>query len=563
MKYRLILFFPIISTFHLQAQKENVTLFGFGDHDRVLLTWRFKDYHKRIEKFYIRRRVIGNGWKGEWAPVHKEGITPEVNGTVHLANTISDPDMLNSVVRKYEDKISSGRWKVKSNGELTVLLCNEAKLRLFNKGLDIDFDYALVAGFALVDAHIPTGDMYEYGLFVNDQDDPLSLWKWEYGTKSQVVQQLKGKCESKGANMHQLRWVSHVDKNHKLINGYSVKRAGKTLNELPIWPRVKTNELEVAYTDVFDAAKFPIHYELVPMTIFNTQAKPIPLVCEKPFDPEGLSINLMLNDKAFTWECDQTKRKYLIGFVIEKQIVKNFYKPISDTISQFSSSHQPQSLEEGVYRLRLLAKGYHKGVFSNDVTFKKEKEVNTVKAVNLLGEYKKLKDKRVIQLTWDATPDAKGYYLVRKKKDEPDSRWTQFTGLIDQASYDYVLYNYQAEWLDFGIIKVLESGCETPIIESVQVLAPTKKLPKVFTFDGEISEGVVSLSWQYDDIQDLKGFRLYKDGKLEVDEVLLTAETRTYKLKGVATKLHKWELVAITRFGVESIPSTTVYTEPD
>jgi hypothetical protein len=237
------------------------------------------------------------------------------------------------------------------------------------------------------------------------------------------------------------------------------------------------------------------------------------------------------------------------------------YKAVSGVIAPVARSFTDKtfSLPASYVQFQITA------VYKNDERFASNEKllyylpvVYAPKPANLKGTWIKEKDKTYIDLTWDSKPSSdtltRGYNLYASNRFDNKLYYEESLPLIVGNSQRYEVYNLKSNVFRFAVAAVSKYNAVGHFSYTIQVPTPSVSLPTPVIYPYSIDTAQrVMLSWNYDAIADLKGFRIYKNGNMVSSEYELKKDTRSFvtpPLKLGDTYL--FTLQAVTENGIES-----------
>jgi len=197
------------------------------------------------------------------------------------------------------------------------------------------------------------------------------------------------------------------------------------------------------------------------------------------------------------------------------------------------------------------------GLSAQELANEQIKEL-TKKPENLKGEIISKDGKQFIHLTWGDEPhddiEELEYIIFTNGFGETMA----YLGSIDirRNSYNHPAPNRFGQLYKFQVQARYEKEYaveSSPISDTLEIYVPTKKLPDLYNLFGSRENNDVTLSWKYSDrIDDLAGFRLYDNSKMIVSEKEIPAASRSYTIKLNIPGKYKFQMQAISKYGVET-----------
>lgn len=165
-------------------------------------------------------------------------------------------------------------------------------------------------------------------------------------------------------------------------------------------------------------------------------------------------------------------------------------------------------------------------------------------------------------MRWDKNTDrfTKGYRIYASFPPSTKLSWQGDIPLVLENEYKYLVTNYDPADYHFSISGISELEDESKLSNEIIVNSPSSYMPNVNIWPFKVDSNQVTLEWKYNAPSDLKGFRIYVNGKLFVDENTLNADTRKYIFTGLDFNFaYSYEIEAISKNMVlskRSIPVT-------
>jgi hypothetical protein len=197
------------------------------------------------------------------------------------------------------------------------------------------------------------------------------------------------------------------------------------------------------------------------------------------------------------------------------------------------------------------------GLFAQELTEKQIKDL-TKKPENLKAEIVTKDNKQFIHLTWGDEPHediAELEYLIYVSAFSEELA-QQASIDIRKNSYYHPAPNVFGKNYKFQVEALYEkeySYERSPISDTLEIYVPSRKLPQLYNLNGSREHNDITLSWKYSDrIDDLAGFRLYDDGVMIVSEKEIPATARNYTVKLKIPGKYKFQLQAISKYGIKT-----------
>ncbi len=182
----------------------------------------------------------------------------------------------------------------------------------------------------------------------------------------------------------------------------------------------------------------------------------------------------------------------------------------------------------------------------------------TKKPENLKGEIINKDGKQFIHLTWGDEPhdDIEELEYIIFTNGFGDEMGYLASIDIRKNSYDHPANSLFGRNYKFQVEAEYEkeySYEKSPRSDTLEIYVPTRELPTLYNLNGSRENNDVTLSWKYSDrIDDLAGFRLYRNGEMIVSEKEIPATSRSYTIKLKIPGKYKFQIQAVSKYGVKT-----------
>ncbi len=572
------LFFAIL-VIAIPAWPQDFDFFGEGHADHVKLLWVPKNWPSGLSAFQVKRRPILNNQKGAWTNVNATPVFPEMSRAKDLGNVDSDPARQNRLRNKLEGFLSSGKAKeISRQSYLQKLSSDKDAVKGLYIPIALDYDFALLNGFALVDRNPPSSQAFEYGLFLiignSEQGQPVGTFDWNYGDGPDLDMAVDLKIYPVGGSSElEARWTFdyNIYKN-KNINGFNIYRqqgngAFAKLNEAPLWATTTSTASQLSFFD--DTAQpFTVYtYAVAPQSLFGTEGPRTEAVFNPADQPVGvlppaLQVSPQNTDSQpeilFEWDFDSQKQSFIRGFVLQRRMnIEDAYENVSPDLPPSARSFSDTPPTEGeyyLYQLKVLD-DFDLNLSSNELLLFYQPMIPPPVPTGLTGVYEKSGNQQIIHLRWDANTGTAtaGYQIYSNFPPDEDLLMEGNIPLITTNNYRYEITGSKSELYRFAISAVSESGAESSLSNIAEVTTASAKLPNTNIWPFSVNGNQITLNWEYDAPPDLAGFRVFQDDVLVADENVLDKNQREWTsppLEYNAT--YNFVLQAVTVNGVES-----------
>ncbi|MBK9017120.1 MAG: hypothetical protein IPM82_25390 [Saprospiraceae bacterium] len=563
------------------AQDKPIQLFGEGGGDHVKLLWVPKSWPPGVTGFQVQRRTVSGDQRGAWAIVNATPIVPELSRSKDLTNVESDQTALARLRGKLDNYFTTNKSQETSRQSYLQKLSSDPNAV---KGLylpfALDYDFALLNGFGLVDRNIPAADSYEYGLFLmlgtQRQATPTDVFFWKYGTRPNLNLPIDLKILTAGSPSRlEIRWnfdyQTYLAQN---LNGFNLYRRSGTggfqkLNETPIWASTQDNTSQLSFFDENVQPNTAYTYAVAPLSLFGTEGQRQEVL----FDPSKLPPDkveppmLRIVEQAtgntgirFEWDFLTASQKFIRGFVLQRrENVEAAYADVSQQLpasARAATDTPPKQGEYYLYRLRVVD-DFGGNLFSNELLVFYDPQVPPPAPTGLRGEFEKEGNRQFIRLSWNPKSQGDtlttGYWLY---SNFPPSERLILEGNIPTITangYRYEIFSAKSEAYQFAVSAVGARTVESGLSNVVRVVTPSQIIPNTNIWPFSVNGNRITLNWAYDAPPDLAGFRIFQDGTQVAGEAQLGASARQWVSPPLAfNATYNFELQAVTTTGVVS-----------
>ena len=526
------------------AQYENVSLLVQSpDGKTVKLVWFFKRWNSDITGFDIKRK----DGIGDWVKLNREPIVPEISTTKNLSIVEADETEESAAKDKLFKLLASKKLEETDDSTLLHKLSTDNKaFQDLMKMLAGDYSLALITGFAYVDHTVTKKQDYQYGLFIKGTDVLLDSVLWNYGQIPDLnaVNEITSKANKKSKGV-QLMWNADVNKMRAGdVAGFNVYREGIRLNSTPIMATNNNDISEFTWSDRSANNNIPNHYSISAESLFGIEGiiKPYtynpadhPDTYEKPEVKEVTSLGYYFKEGInVKWDFPKESEHFLKGFYVEKDNMPGGYNQVSallDPSTRVFTDKSPSPVT-GYIRFRVVAvyndKTKVKGIerVYNYFPMREPPLPENIKAKGVL------KDKKfTVNISWD--PPMNGdtstdYYRIYLYNPSNNNLEPVTEKPIRTNNFNYLIGSGAAARYKFFISSIGKNKTESPLSDTIAVNAPSLEIPlpvinKILTDNNK-----AIVKWQYAEIADLKGFRLYQNKNVIATENELTKKIREF-----------------------------------
>ncbi|MCF8253673.1 MAG: fibronectin type III domain-containing protein [Bacteroidia bacterium] len=584
--YKLKIFVAFAICFHLIgvnfALGQTAALKGESlDGTNLKLIWFFKEWPKKQTGFVIKKKLKSST---TWENLHEGFIIPEIKENKSYTNLGSDQNKGATINEKLHQLIADKKTKPISHQDyINKILSDPNALKNISFAIALDYDFALINGFALVDDKIQKGVETDYALFSVEgnrvSNKPIATYTWDgitlLETKFEFGFEIKKVGLEKGI---QFIWTNTDKKLDKvLLRGFCVYK--KINNQ---WVRLTKEAVfskmggSYTYFNLSESIRDKSEYGLAFKTSFNHESKIIPI----PFDPNlfpesynqaeiiSIECNANLGDKypTITWKFPPSENKYIKGFILEKAILPGTFRQVTPSYSAnpsvfIDTNYSPPS-SYIKFRISTLYKDGTK-IPSTEHLFFYLPSVNLYKPKSLTGKFIRESNKSYIQINWLQKPIAdtltESYQLYASNRFDQKMYLEASIPKITDNNIRYPINNTSANYYKFVLVPISKYKTLGEPSDTLTVYAPSGVLPSPRISNSKIdSLERITINWNYKQ-PDIKGFRVYQNGNMVASE---------FQLKGNATSFtsaqlklntnYSFTIQAVSNIGVESPISAPV-----
>ncbi|MDH5597523.1 MAG: hypothetical protein OEY34_00270 [Cyclobacteriaceae bacterium] len=130
--------------------------------------------------------------------------------------------------------------------------------------------------------------------------------------------------------------------------------------------------------------------------------------------------------------------------------------------------------------------------------------------------------------------------------------------LLQQGNYTYKLHNKFTSIYRFSISALYTTGEKTIPTHIKELKIPSQIYPGVTNITVQPSDTTITLFWDYPyPIEELKGFRIYSESQILVNEETLTTGVRSIRLAFLSKEKMKCKIIPVYKNGKEGLESKT------
>jgi hypothetical protein len=560
----------LLGTVSVQGQTGNTDLLAQSPDGRtVKLVWFLNSLPGDITGFDIKRK----DGLGDWHKLNTDPILPGISQKKNLTSAEPDNTEASRMREKLKDLIQTGKLR---EYDYTTFFAkwknNDKEIQDIIYLASLDFDVSVLCGFGYVDRTVTQKMDYQYGLFAAGTDKMLAQVSWSYGEipDLNVVREITS-VSVPGKRGVRLIWNVNVGKlKAGYVAGFNVYKRGIRLNDQPIMQTNRNDNSEYTWNDQAADASIPDQYSISAQSLFGIEG----IIKSYTYNPEDHPESYMRaavtkiaplgfyfkDGLQVEWTFPREHERFIKGFYLEKDNMPEGYRRVSDLISAsdrmfIDKSGSPVSSYTRIrvtacYNDKSLSNGVEK-LYSYFMMIDPPKPQNTRVAGAIDGK------KYSMKLNWD--PIMNGDSLTHHYKVYMyDVENYRFIALADKlplkpTTFTHVIQPGIGSSYKFCVTGVSRTGVESVPGDTVTIQAPSLELPTptITKYMPDVSK--LSVQWQYPEVPDLAGFRMYMDDVLVADEKVLRKNAHEFTnsdLKPGAT--NNYRLRAVTDRGVTS-----------
>jgi hypothetical protein len=571
MKFTFLSILVLLSaTLFTHSQTVNSNLLAQSPDGKIVkLVWFLKTVPGDITGFDIKRK----DGLGEWKKLNTFPILPGIGLKKSLATAESDNTEATRIREKLRDMVSAGKLREYDyNTFLQKWKNNDKEIQDIILLAALDFDVSVICGFGFVDRTVSQKMDYEYGLFQQGTDKLLASVMWNYGEipDLDVVTEITSRSVpgKKG-----IRLIWNVDMNKmkgSYVAGFNVYKRGIRLNDQPISLADMNDPSQYSWNDLSADGTAPDHYSISAASLFGIEGI-IRSYTYNPADhPEEYKKAVVTNITSLgfyfkdginiDWTFPHEYERFIKGFYIEKDNMPEGYRRVSklispDTRTFIDKTGSPVSSYtrirvSALYNDKNVANGVER-LYSYFLMIDPPKPQNTRVSGSIQNK------KFSMTLSWD--PIMNGDSLTHHYKVYMfDAENNRFIALVNNLPLKSTSYTHNIEpaiatKYRFSVAGVSRTNVESVPGDTVSISSPSLILPApaINKYMPDISK--LNINWNYADIADLLGFRLYRDEVLIADEKVLKKNTREYNITDLLPgSVNNFTLRAVSDRGVTS-----------
>lgn len=542
MKMRIVVVIGILFCSQIMFAQANL-LVQSPDGKTVKLMWFLKSWNKEITGFDIKRK---EGLQN-WVKLNREPILPGMSPLKNLS--VVETDLVaQSYIRAKVIKLLSSKQQRDMGDSLLLSRLNgdEQVIKELSEMMAYDFDIALMCGFAYNDHTVTHKSEYQYGIFISGTDKMLDSVFWSYGQVPDlnVVTDITSRSITSQAGIR-VMWSADMHK-AKIsdVAVFNIYRDGILLARVPMTSPI-TNELaELSWYDETANSSVAAMYSISAESIFGIEG----IIRSYTYNPEhhpagykkaevseikslgfyfkeGVSVN---------WNFPAGYERFIKGFYVEKDNMPGGYRQVSgllDPTARMYIDRSPSPVSDYI-RFRVTAVYIDRTVTTGIERLYSYFPISTPpQPQNLQLRGERGDRKYMVYLTWDPRMNGDSMtaaYRVYMMK--PGSRHMELLSEqpVKTNNYTYTVRGGSAFGYSFCVGALGYNKGESLFSDTMSINVPSLDLPAPASSGVSSAGDKIVVKWQYPEIADLKGFRVFQNGVQVASENELGKDVREY-----------------------------------
>ncbi|MES2704113.1 MAG: fibronectin type III domain-containing protein [Bacteroidota bacterium] len=548
------------------AQSDKVNLLVQSpDGKTVKLLWLLTS-RADLTAFDIKRK---EGLQ-DWVKINRMPIVPGISSRKRLWIVESDQTDVVKLINKQTDLLKNKKLQETDNTFLRKLATDDNAVLELTKMVSRDYDLALIAGFAFVDHTVARKTAYQYGIFAAGTNKLIATASWNYGEipDLNLVKEVTTRA-TLGKKGITVTWNADLNKMRAgYVTGFNIYRMGLRLNETPI---IATNPKDLTEFTWFDkgASSTMMHqYSISAESVIGLEGiiKPYiydpanhPREYRKPDITAVASKGFYFRDGIHVqWSFPKEFERYIKGVYIEKDNTPDGYKRVSGLLDPSARSFiDPTGSPVNSYvRFRVVALYNDRtDVASQDKVYNYFFIAQPPAPLNVKAGGFMQDKKYTIQLTWD--PPMKGDTITGSYRiyacPPLEGHFRPIAEKLTKPTHKYTVQHGVAALYKFAVMSVSKLGTESAYGDTIVVQAPSLELPPPAIAKVIVANQNVAIKWDYPEIPDVKGFRLYQNQQEIATENELKKNIRDFVTARLEPgQAYGFTLRAVTEHGILS-----------
>ena len=560
----------------LHAQSENASLILQSPHGHaVKMIWFFKSWDSSYNGFDIKRR---EGLQQEWVQLNKHTIFPCLSVKKDLSNVESEKAETERLKSEEIKDIKNHIYKeIDSLTFLKRLKSDDQFLAEFSNKISEDYDLALMSGFGYVDNSPVRRIDYEYGLFDHRTGTLLAHARWNFGEVPDLdlITEITSRSDLSKRGVQIIWNVDEAKLKAGYVHGFNIYRDGIRLNQDPV--TVKYNP-EISGYEWFDSSahsETANQYAISSESMLDIEGIIKPYTYN-PADHATKYIRATVSDLAamgyyfkeglkISWEFPSSGNRFLSGFYVEKDNMPAGYQRVSPLLDPATREFIDKSATpaSSFIRCRVIA------VYKDRSLIKSRARIYSYfpmreppKPMNLSASGAIKNKTFTINFEWDPPMDGDSitgtYKLYLYDPFQAKLMADNSLPSIIGNHFSLAASGLKPGENKFCFSSVGKNGVESQLSDTVTVVVPTLNPPRVLGLKAVVNEDKVSLQWEYPELFDLKGFRIYDNDKPVPGQDTINKNSRSFTTGPLEYgKEHAFSISAVTINKIESELSDT------
>ncbi len=542
------------------------------DGKTVKLLWVLKAWDKSLDGFDLKKR----SGRGDWQKLNKAPILPEISLQKDFTIVDTDPVAAGDLKAVLVQKIGAGEMKeISHTAYIEKLRTDPDAIKAVAMMTALNYQLALINGFAFVDRNTSAG-RWEYGLFPTGSNKALATASWQFGERPDLdlITDITARKTSV-KNKIQLVWtVDSVKAKAAHLSGFNIYREARKLNQAPVMSLNSVGLYEFSWFDSLEVLQktqynistvsiFGIESALRPFTYdpaMHAQDYQAPELIEPLSEVQGTTAKVRLS-----WTLPKSLNQQLKGFRMYRADLPAEPRTISELLPPNARSFDdktPAVIPSYVrYQLQAI---YQDGTImqSGERLFYYAPALKPSKPQGLKATWTKKADKLVVDLSWNAPAaddSLTDYYQLYASDAISGKLYLQADrGRIEGNTISYTINYGKGQRYDFAVSAIGKNLVESELSDTASVRVPSQQLPYPRIENVAVDSNRVKLFWDYPEIADLKGFRVFQNGNMVASEFELNKAVRQFSTPSLKwNTTYGFTIQAVTETGVESPISVT------
>ncbi len=564
----------------LAAQNETFVLnAGSADGVRWSFLWVPRSVPANLNAFVLKRRRVN---ERRWVNV-TEPIPFELSATRSYSNLNLTDDQLSAMQSEINRLFISDKLKQLDNQALLASLSDPDKLRDFQFGVGINYNIARAAGLGCDDPEVENGISYEYGLFLiinqREQSRPAATTRimggekfyfnrisdfkvkiFESKSSVQILwkadQQTLNLIAHRGFNVYRKQGAEWVKINQTFViqrnsdGYYSVFDSNASATEINVY--------SIRLVSIFNFEDSENIFRYDPNEIIESYAKPEIRNIEGNLDyDQGIIVHYSISNDI---------RRHLNRFEIYRAQPPGDFEKIATINDPNATGYNDKSRlipkEYYAYRIKAVYND-NTEILSDDVILYYLPKILPPRPKNLRATVRTQNRRTFVTLEWEkGSPDdtiTQEFYVYASHPLTNEIRWVNFEESIRDTRFVYEIHLDQGATYQFCVSSLGKYMYESDLSDTITVKVSSKIMPVPIVKNWEVDSSAAIIYWDYPNISDLKGFRLYRDGMLIITENDLPADRRSFNTGPMRYfTQYKFEIEAISQDGLASNRSVPI-----